>query len=135
MEWLWQDKAHTCSSDFLITYWQASLLPTGESPVQANDPNIGCGDIVPEIGITATPVIDKSAGPNGTIFVVAFSTNGSGGYFNRLHAIELATGHDQTGIGPVLINPAPVIGTPPFNTFNATRQRGRPGLLLLNGII
>jgi hypothetical protein len=122
-------------ADTGVLYWKTSLLPTGESPVQANDPNINCSDLVPEIGITATPVIDKSAGSNGTIFVVAFSTNGSGGYFNRLHAIDLATGHDQLGIGPVLINPAPVIGTSPFNTFNSTNQRGRAGLLLLNGII
>jgi len=129
------DSLYAFNADTGVQYWQASLLPTGESPVQANDPNIGCSDLEPEIGITATPVIDRSAGPNGTIFVVAFSTNGSGGYFNRLHAIDLATGHDKTGIGPVLINPAPVIGTPPFNTFNATRQRGRPGPLLLNGII
>jgi len=129
------DSLYAFDADTSVLYWKTSLLPTGESPVQANDTNIGCSDLVPEIGITATPVIDKSAGPNGTIFVVAFSTNGSGGYFNRLHAIDLATGHDQLGLGPVLINPAPVIGTSPFNTFNPTRQRGRAGLLLLNGII
>jgi hypothetical protein len=127
------DSLYAFDADTGVLYWQTSLLPTGESPVQASV--IGSSDLVPEIGITATPVIDKSAGPNGTIFVVAFSTNGSGAYFNRLHAIDLATGHDQLGIGPVLINPAPVIGTSPFNTFNATRQRGRSGLLLLNGII
>jgi hypothetical protein len=128
------DSLYAFDADTGVLYWKTSLLPTGESPVQANDPNIGCSDLAPEIGITATPVIDKSAGPNGTIFVVAFSTNGSGGYFNRLHAIDLAAGHDQLGIGPVLINPAPS-GTSPFNTFNSTRQRGRAGLLLLNGII
>ena len=129
------DSLYAFNADTGVLYWKTSLLPSGESPVLANDPNINCSDLVPEIGITATPVIDKSAGSNGTIFVVAFSTNGSGGYFNRLHAIDLATGHDQLGIGPVLINPAPVIGTSPFNTFNSTNQRGRAGLLLLNGII
>ena len=124
------DSLYAFDADTGVLYWQTSLLPTGESPVQAN-----CSDLVPEIGITATPVIDKSAGANGTIFVVAFSTDGSGGYFNRLHAIDLATGNDQTGIGPVLINPGTVSGTSPFNTFNSTNQRGRAGLLLLNGII
>src|SRR6516165_5548323 len=127
--------AYAFDADTGVLYWKTSLLPTGESPVQANDPNINCLDLQPEIGITATPVIDKSAGLNGTIFVVAFSTDGSGGYFHRLHAIDLATGKDQNGIGPVLINPAPVIGVSPFNTFNATTERGRAGLLLLNGII
>jgi len=124
------DSLYAFDADTGVLYWQTSLLPTGESPVQAN-----CSDLVPEIGITATPVIDKSAGANGTIFVVAFSTDGSGGYFNRLHAIDLATGNDQTGIGPVLINPGTVSGTSPLNTFNSTNQRGRAGLLLLNGII
>jgi hypothetical protein len=136
------DSLYAFDADTGALYWKIHdsllpLLPTGarETPVQASDPNIGCSDLVPEIGITATPVIDRSAGPNGTIFVVAFSTDGSGGYFNRLHAIDLATGQDRTGIGPTLINPGTVVGTTPFNTFNATRQRGRAGLLLLNGII
>jgi hypothetical protein len=131
------DSLYAFNADTGVLYWKTSLLPSGESPVLANDPNINCSDLVPEIGITATPVIDKSAGANGTIFVVAFSTNGSGSYFNRLHAIDLATGQDQPGIGPVPINfnPAAVIGTSPFNTFNPIKQRGRAGLLLLNGII
>jgi hypothetical protein len=171
------DSLYAFNADTGVQYWKTSLLPTGESPVQANDPNIDCSNIAPEIGITATPVIDRSTGPTtaageaiaigdtepsasadgnesqapdasgkntpphdlkgrtGTIFLVAFSTNGSGGYFNRLHAIDLSTGQDRTGIGPVIISASTPPNTRPANTFNPTKQRGRPGLLLLNGII
>jgi hypothetical protein len=128
------DSLYAFDADSGMLYWRTSLLQTGESPVQANGSNIACGDLVPEIGITSTPVIDRNAGPNGTLFVVAFSTNGIS-YFYRLHAIDLSTGRDLTGVGPVLIDPGTVSGTPPFNTFNPMRQRGRGGLLLLNGII
>ncbi len=113
-------------------YWKTSLLPAGESPVQSNDPNISCGDIRPELGITATPVIDRQAGPNGTLFVVALSTNGAN-YYNRLHAVDLSSGQDLRP--PIVISPLPVNGTGPATSFVATKQRGRPGLLLLHGII
>jgi hypothetical protein len=103
--------------------------------VQASDPNISCGALAPKIGIAATPVIDRSAGANGTMFVVAFSTNGKGGYFHCLHAIDLSTGKDRTGIGPVIISASTPPNTRPANTFNPTKQLGRPGLLLLNGAI
>jgi FG-GAP-like repeat/FG-GAP repeat len=129
------DSLYAFDADTGALYWKSSLLPTGESPVQSSDPNIDDPDLVPEFGITATPVIDRSAGANGTIFVVAFSTNGNGGYFDRLHAIDLSTGKDRTGIGPVIISASTPPNTRPANTFNPTKQLGRAGLLLLNGII
>ena len=125
------DSLYAFDADTGTQYWKVSLLPTGESPVQANDPNINCTDLIPEIGITATPVIDRSAGTNGTLFVLSFSTNGTN-YFHRLHAIDLSTGQDR--LTPMLIA-ASVTGTGPATTFIAQKQRDRPGLLLLNGII
>ncbi|HXM05784.1 MAG TPA: hypothetical protein VN939_24430, partial [Chthoniobacterales bacterium] len=56
-------------------YWMVSLLSAGCTPVQASDPNISCSDIAPEISITATPVIDRTAGDNGRIFVIAMETD------------------------------------------------------------
>jgi hypothetical protein len=50
-------------------YWHVSLLQPGETPSD----NRGCGQVTPEIGITATPVIDPAAGPHGTIYLVAMS--------------------------------------------------------------
>ena len=57
--------------------------------------------MTPEIGITATPVIDRKAGPHGVIYVVAMSKSGST-YFQRLHALDVTTGAEMFG-GPKLI--------------------------------
>lgn len=54
-----------------MRYWQKSLLLSGEQPSDS----LGCTDLQPEIGITSTPVIDRTAGPNGTTYVVSFSKN------------------------------------------------------------
>src|SRR5579884_3295200 len=63
-------------------YWQESVLGPGETP--SDDRN--CDQVVPEIGITATPAIDLNAGPHGTMYLIAMSKNASGDYFQRLHA-------------------------------------------------
>ena len=114
------------------TYWQVSLLDPRDSPVQASDPKINCGDLVPEIGITATPVIDRAAGSNGRIFVVAMETDGKGNYNYKLHALDLAKGSDA--ITPATIS-ASVKGSGPATTFVATDERSRSALLLLNATI
>jgi hypothetical protein len=122
--------------------WTASMLDTahgagaGETPMQS-DVLSGCTDLVPNIGITSTPVIDPLAGPSGTIYVEAKSTNGSA-YFHRLHALNLATGAELSQ-GPAVIS-ATVSGTGDGSdggqlTFDSLYQNNRPGLLLLNGSI
>jgi hypothetical protein len=50
------------------------------------------------IGITSTPVINRSAGPNGVIYVVAMSKIGST-YIHRLHALDVTSGAELFG-GP-----------------------------------
>jgi outer membrane protein assembly factor BamB len=123
------DSLYAFDADSGVQYWSTSLLLSGESPVSSND--VGCSVLPPEIGITATPVIDRSAGPNGTIFVVAMSKNATN-FFYRLHAIDLSTGQDR--LTPVIISGS-VTGTGPATTFVAKRQINRAGLLLLNNVI
>jgi hypothetical protein len=123
------DSLYAFDADSGTQYWKTSLLQPGESPVSSTDVN--CNDLVPEIGITATPVIDRTAGPNGTIFIVAMSKNGTN-FFHRLHAVDLSTGRAR--LAPVPIQ-AKVTGKGPATTFVPRKERGRSGLLLLNGII
>ena len=124
------DSLYAFDADSGVQYWQTSLLLSGETPVSSND--VGCSSAIqPEIGITATPVIDRSAGPNGTIFVVAMSKNGTDLIY-RLHAIDLSTGQDR--LTPVIIS-ASVKGTGPATTFDAKHELNRAGLLLLNHVI
>lgn len=115
------------------TYWQVSLIDQGFSPVQAADPNLnGCADLTPEIGITATPVIDKSAGPHGRVFVVMMETDGQGNYNHKLHALDLATGKDA--LTPIVLSGS-VSGQGPATTFVAVKERSRAALLLSKGVI
>jgi hypothetical protein len=110
--------------------WQASFLSNGVTTVPATD--TGCSQIVPEIGITSTPVIDPQSG---TIYVVAM-TKESGNYVQRLHALDVTTGAENPG-SPVVIQ-ASVPGTGEGGTtdvFQPKAYKQRPGLLLLNGVV
>jgi outer membrane protein assembly factor BamB len=114
--------------------WQISLVGTGETP--SADP--GCADLTPEIGITSTPVIDRSRGPNGALYAVAMSTDASGNVHHRLHAIDLATGAELFG-GPTEITATyPGNGAEGANgilTFTPALHTVRAALTLVNGTI
>jgi hypothetical protein len=64
-----------------------SLLASGETPSDTRS----CTQVQPAIGITSTPVIVRSLGANGTIFVEAMSKDSGGAYHQRLHALDLST--------------------------------------------
>jgi outer membrane protein assembly factor BamB len=113
-------------------YWQVSLLDAGFTPIPVTDHKAKCAHVSPEESITPTPVIDRTAGPNGQIFVVAMEKGGKNIYNYKLHALDLATGTDA--LTPTVIS-ASVSGSGPATTFVAIDQRCRPGLLLLDGTI
>ena len=114
--------------------WHVTLLAAGESPSDDH----GCGQVTPEIGATATPVIDLSAGPHGTIYTLGMSKDSSGNYHHRLHALDLATGQEEFG-GPTEIAASyPGSGDNSSNgqvVFDPKQYKSRPGLLLLNGVV
>jgi hypothetical protein len=109
--------------------WQMSLLATGETPSDTH----GCTQVTPEIGITSTPVIDRTAGPHGALYVVGMSIDKSSNYHQRLHAIDITTGAELFN-GPVeIIASAPnSAGT---TTFAPGQYEERAALLLANGQI
>ncbi len=101
----------------------------GETPSD----NRGCGQVSPEIGVTATPVIDRNAGAHGVIYVVAMSKDAQGKYHQRLHALDVTTGGELFG-GPIEVQATfPKSGG--TTTFAPGQYKERPGLLLLNGVV
>ena len=111
--------------------WKTSTLGSGET----TSDNRGCGQVTPEIGITATPVIDRS---RNAIYVVAMSKNTSGTYFQRIHALDLTTGLELFG-GPKDIT-ATFPGTGDNSSggnviFDPKQYKERPGLLQINSTI
>jgi hypothetical protein len=110
-----------------------TILPAGEVP---SDPVHG-SQVFPEIGITATPVIDPATN---TIYIVAMSKLVSGTtttYHQRIHALDVTTGAEK--VTPVEIT-ASFPGTGDnssggFVHFDPKQYKERDALLLLNGVV
>ena len=114
--------------------WHTSFLDPAHGITTVLSGDISCNDIVPEVGITGTPVID---GSTGTLYVVA-KTKERGQVVQRLHALDITTGKERPG-SPVLVQ-ASVAGTGAGSSngvvkFNPLRQHQRSALLLLNGVV
>jgi hypothetical protein len=125
------DSVFAFDADTGSILWQVSLLATGET---LSDPHAPCDQVAPEIGITATPVIDRSAGAHGTLHVVAMSKDASSNYHQRLHALDLATGAELLN-GPVEITATYPAAGGGMTTFSPGQYEERAALLLLNGAI
>ena len=129
--------------------WHVSLIDaahgaaSGETPVPTpplSSPNgnnnvLSTDDIIPQVGITGTPVIDPATK---TMYVVSKSTISSTTYFQRLHALDITTGQEKFN-GPVTLA-AQVTGNGNGSSggklaFDPKWQNNRAGLLLLNGIV
>jgi hypothetical protein len=128
------DSVYGFDADSGTTLWQVSVLGAGET---ASDDR-GCSQITPEIGITSTPVIDRSRGPNGVLYVVGMSKDSAGNYHQRLHALDMTTGAELFG-GPTEIQ-ASYPGTGDNSSggkviFDPGQYAERAGLLLMNGVI
>jgi hypothetical protein len=112
--------------------WHRSFIrpKNGITPVSSND--VGCTDIVPEIGITSTPVIDTTTG---TVYLIA-KTKENGNFVQRLHALDITTGAERAGSPKVIRAKVKGNGDGSINgfvSFDALREGQRPGLLLQNG--
>jgi outer membrane protein assembly factor BamB len=126
------DSVYAFDADNGGLLWHISL----GTPVPSSDICCNYSNMVPSIGITATPVIDLG---NSTIYVVAKTkdtTNNA--YHQKLHALDITSGAEKFS-GPVEIT-ASVAGTGSGSsngtvTFDPLYQGNRTGLLLLNGIV
>jgi hypothetical protein len=119
--------------------WQVSFINPAAGVTTASSSDVGCTDLVPEIGITSTPVIDAATG---TIYVEAKTretTNGVATFYHRLHALDLTTGAEKFG-GPVVVQATvPGSGDGDDGTghvpFNPLTQMNRSALLLSRGVV
>jgi len=112
--------------------WQRSLLSNGETPSD----NRNCSQITPEIGITSTPVVDRSRGAHGVIYAVAMSKDASGAYHQRLHALDLSTGAEVLGSPIEIAATFPGTGANSTNgvtTFDPKQYAERQALTLVSG--
>ncbi|HEV8067501.1 MAG TPA: fibronectin type III domain-containing protein [Planctomycetaceae bacterium] len=128
--------------------WQDALLTPEHGGTVTSVPNsaVGSSDVSPEIGITATPVIDPTTN---TIFVENKTQEvaSDGTHFeHHLYAINIGSGAITKevliadSIGDTVVSGPSVAGTGAGSSggvvkFDALRQMDRPGLTLVNGNI
>jgi outer membrane protein assembly factor BamB len=99
------------------------------TPWNASD--IGCGDLTPTIGVTATPVID----PATNIAYMTHKTYASGSSGPArwyMDAVSVTSGAEEPGFPVQLSGKAQ---NAEGQTFQPTTQLQRPGLLLLEGVV
>jgi hypothetical protein len=130
--------------------WKDSLLNAvhGGTVTSVPSGDVGSGDLSPEIGITATPVIDASTN---TLYVEAktkeVASDGTH-YIHQLYAINLVDGTYELGgpiviadsIGDTYVSGPTVKGTGSGSSggtvfFDSLRQLDRPALTEANGNI
>jgi uncharacterized protein (TIGR03437 family) len=113
--------------------WWVNLGPSVPSSAY-NTATRAYTDIMPEIGIIGTPVIDSGSG---TLYVVA-ATVINGVYAYTLHALDTGSGAEK------FYAPQTIAATVKGNavdsvngevSFNPLQQIQRPALLLLNGVV
>lgn len=142
------DSAYAFDADAnpCVMYWQANLLDTlhggtsGENPVTWNDVGYCYGDIYPEIGVTGTPVIDRTTN---TIYMVSTSESNpvvSGNcsaseatFFHRLHALDLGSGSEKFNAPVTITASVPGTGDGSVNgivSFSSQFANQRPALAL-----
>ncbi len=127
------DSVYAFDADTGTLLWQVSMLEMVNGVLETSSDDRGCSQVTPEIGITATPVIDPASGPHGTIYLIAMTKDSSGNYHHRLHALDLTTHAEEFG-GPIEVSGS-VSGTGAEDTFLPAQHKERPGLLLLNGVV
>ncbi|MGI5457108.1 choice-of-anchor D domain-containing protein [Streptomyces sp. CA-249302] len=93
---------------------------------------IGCGDLVPNIGATATPVYDSATD---SLYFTTKVDDGTATHRHPtwlMHAVDPSSGTERSG-WPVTIAGSPV--NDPSVTFDAYYEQQRPGLLLMDGVV
>jgi len=120
-----RNQVYALDSETGVRRWTRDL----GAPWSAGD--LGCFDLYPDIGATATPVVDTASN---TIYLThktyASGTSGPAAYY--LDALDASTGAQRAGYPVQLEGKAQ---NAPGVTFDPTHELQRPGLLLMDGVI
>lgn len=105
--------------------WSRNIGPAWPSSA------IGCGDLVPNIGITGTPVYDPASG---AVYFAGKVNDGPDTLHPHwyVHAVDAATGAERTGWPLMLTGAATNAPAVSFNPYTAMQ---RPGLLVMGGSV
>ena len=131
--------AFDANSNTPALWWVSFTNPAAGITTVDSINDLGCEDLVPEVGITSTPVIDVASG---TIYVSAKTkqvTNSVTTFHHKLHALSLTNGAEKFG-GPAEVT-ATVVGTGDgydgtnHVPFNPLTQFNRAALLLNKGVV
>ena len=128
--------AFNADSSSATPFWTRDLaVDVGGTPVPIKAITGSDGlNIVGNVGIQSTPVIDAASG---TIYLVA-RTLEAGEFVQRLHALDIATGASRPGSGRIITATAGGTGADSVGsvvTFNPKMQSQRAGLALSNGVV
>jgi hypothetical protein len=88
---------------------------------------LGCGQNNPDVGINSTPAIDLTSN---LLYAMVYTQTSTGPAY-YLHALNLGTLTDS--VTPQLVSASHTLTSGKSYSFNATYQRQRPALLLVNG--
>jgi hypothetical protein len=121
------DSVYAYDADTYAPLWQVSL----GTPQNSND--VGCGDVVPEYGVSSTPVILRSGAHGATMYVVAAVEPSPGVFHTYLHKLDVTTGLDL--VPPVEISPSAKLANGQVLTFDPQNQWNRSSLAYNNGAL
>jgi hypothetical protein len=117
--------------------WHTSFVDNSVGVTRVPSGDVSCMDLIPEIGITGTPVIDPATG---TLYVVA-KTKENDTYVHRLYALDIRNGSPKPGSGVLIQALVPGSGDPNDGHGNvlfgpdSLRANQRAALLLTNDTV
>jgi len=119
------NSVYAFDADTYATLWQVNLGPSQSSS------DVGCGDVVPDYGISSTPAIVRSGAGSASIYVVAATEPAQYSFHTELHELDLATGNDV--IPAVEIAPQAKLKGGGTVNFDPQNQWNRASLAYNNG--
>ena len=118
---------YALDADTATPIWHRSFInPAAGLTTRTTVP--GQEDILPEVSITSTPVIDPVAG---TMYLVAETQQSGSPPYYWLHAIDITTGADKVAPTKIQASIGPTIPL----LIDAQTSQQRPGLVLVNGVV